>query len=212
MLLPTLLSFAHAADPPPAETGLVADVGVTVEMAPVFVKGSVLETGIWSGVPDAMALEIALTEHHIPTRDASLLSAAPHVDADGETRVRLAWVDLGDGTERLAVERKGGGKACTARSQAGFWTGGHQVMVYAPSSAWAAENLSAPAFVLVEDNPSIGALVSLAPGETLTVRDLRRDGLLWREVVRVDRRKGALVLDRADGYEQLCYEAPPAAR
>lgn len=213
MLLPSLLAIAQAGDlPPRPDTGAVADLGISVEMAPVYVKGSVLGTGIWSGVPDAMALEIALTAHNIPTEDASMVSAAPWLDAAGNERVRLAWVDLGDGTERLAVERKAGGKVCTARSQGGFWRGGQQVMVYNPSSAWAAENLSAPAFVLVDDNPRIGALVSLAPGETLTVRDLRRDGLLWREMLRVDRKQGALLLDRQDGFEQLCYEAPPAPR
>ncbi len=208
MLLPSLLSVAAAGDLPVPDTGLVADVGIMVEMAPLRVVGSVLGTGIWSGVPDAMAVEIALTTHHIPTEDASLLSASTSIDSGGVPRVRLTWVDLGDGTERMAVERKGSGKLCTNRSQASFWSGGHEVMVYAPSSAWAAENQSAPAFVIVDDNPRIGAMVSLAPGESVTVRGLRKDGLLWRETVRVDRKLGALILDREGGLEQLCYEAP----
>jgi hypothetical protein len=210
MLLPLLVKVALAHDPPPVESGFVADIGVQVEMPPVVVHGSILGTGIWSGVPDAMALEIALTAHNIPTEDASLVSAAPTVDADGTSHVRLAWVDLGDGTERFAVQRRGTGRVCTAKTVGGFWEGGHEVLVYAPSSAWAAENLSTPAFVLIDDNPRVGALVSLAPGETLTVRDLRREGLLWRELVTVSRKKGSLVLDRQDGVEQLCFEAPQA--
>lgn len=209
MLLATLIQLARAAETPDPGGGSSASATATIEMEPLLVRGSVIPTGVWSGIPDATALEIALTEHDIPTTKTSWISATPVAVGEHAGRVRLAWVDLADGNERLAVERKvTGGRVCTARTRGGYWEGGPQVLFYTPSSSWAAEHQDAPAFVLVADDPTIGALVSLAPGESMTVRGLRRDGLLWRQIVTVARDKGSLVFDREDGFEQICYEPP----
>jgi len=187
-------------------------IGLTVEMAPAYVRGdgSILATGVWSTVPDALGVEVALTTHHIDVDDASLVVA--EADSTGEEPgVRLRWRTLADGKDRLSIERRGGGRLCTGKSIGGFWEGGAQVLVYHPSSGWAAQHEAPPSLILVDDHPAIGALVSLSPGETLSVHDLRKDGLVYREVVRVQRHTGSLVLHREDGAEQLCFEPAQVA-
>ena len=189
-----LLTQALAADP---DDGVAAVFGASVEMPAVRVRGNTLATGTWSQVPDALAVEIALAHYDIGTDDASVVKMIAYEGPRAQPRVRLTWVDLEDGFGREMADRSAR-HGCTPPALGGVWSGGNEIGVYATSEV-------PPGLVLVEHHPTIGALVGLAPGDTLTVRDVRRNGGLLRETVTVARESGSLIVRRGTDRERLCY-------
>jgi hypothetical protein len=55
----------------------------------------------------------------------------------------------------------------------------------------------------------VSALVALAPGDSVTVTNLSRDGTILREWVSVSRASGSLVVDRQPKGERICWQEGP---
>jgi hypothetical protein len=184
-----LLSIAHALAGEP-DDGVAAAVGVRVDMPAMH---TVAPSGVWRQVPDAIAVETALATYRIGADDASVVTA--QVDGEG---ARIHRLDLGDGAEQDLAARHAK-HVCTRGVSSGLWNGGPEIRVFE------ARQGRAPGLVMVDGDPKIGALVALAPGDRVDVRDVRRDGVLMREVVRVQRAGGAFVVDRDELSERFCY-------
>ena len=58
--------------------------------------------------------------------------------------------------------------------------------------------------MIVDNHPTIGALVALSPGDSVTVTNVRKSGNLMREWVEVKRDSGSLTVDRKPGSERIC--------
>lgn len=202
-----LLTSLAAAAPPSPRTFLaaVAELGsLEVEMPPLDIRATRTGRSMWSRVPDGMAVEMALEKYGIAPGDASLISVEV---VDGQTR--LDWSEVATGSVRLRVEKVGDRAVCTVGVAAGIWNGGNDVRIYRPTPSGADNVAASPGFLLIEDDPNIGALVSLAPGDSATVYDVSYDGHLIREVVSVARPSGTVRVERKKGEERICYVPPP---
>jgi len=111
---------------------------------------------------------------------------------------------------RLRVQKGGQRSLCTSTVDGGVWSGGANVMTYDPTEGREDEVANSPGFMLVADNPAIGALVSLSPGDSVTVMNMKREGKLLREVVSVTRPSGTVSVERDHEGERICYVRPPA--
>lgn len=213
MLVLSFLSIAMAElpSPPPTPTSdedaVAVEIGVKVEMPVAYVTGTVLDHKSWSKVVDPSALELALTQFNIDIGDADVVSVEPTTDGK---RHRILWLDLGTGDSEQIAEGRGR-RVCTDASRDGMWKGSEEIRIYAASEGGEAAVRRAPGMVVVDDHPTIGAMVAMAPGDVVTVRDVRRRGVLMRELVTVTRPSGELTLERNELRERMCWEAPPEA-
>lgn len=162
-----------------------------------------------AAIPDPLGVELALANFHVPMDRARVIS----VQHDGERAV-LVMTDLQDGRARTLRTRRSG-RICTPATVNLLWTGGQQIKVYAAAPTDIERVRSTPALVLVDQDPNIGAVVALAPGDHALVRGTRRAGLLLKETVTVERPSGSITVERIEERERFCYDppaAPPAAR
>lgn len=202
-LLPVALAGTPAA---PQDDGVAAAVGVRVEMSPVFVRGGVIDKGVWGRIPDPSGLEVALAQFNVAVEDAAVIQVAV-VEEERHTAYRIDRVDLGEGSvQEMAGGRRG--QICTPVTRGGIWNGGNEIRVFPASRDNEARVRDVPAMIMIEDHPYIGAMVALSPGDVVTVRDVRRRGVLMRETVTVERPSGDLVVERDELRERVCFEAP----
>ncbi len=183
----------------------LAALSLEVEMPEVEVRATPGGRQVYATLPDVMGAEMALERYGIDPRDASVIS----VSIDDEA-TRLDWSELQGGDVRLRVQKGGQRSLCTSTVDGGVWSGGSNVVIYDPTDGREDEVAAAPGFMLVEDNPAIGALVSLSPGDSVTVMNLKREGKLLREVVSVTRPSGRVSVERAHDGERICFVRPPA--
>ncbi len=181
---------------------LAKPISIEVEMPEAHVRGQILRTGIWSRVPDAMAVELALTEHNIRLDDVSILTGA----AD-ESGSHLRWMQLENGQMNLDKTKRGSRRVCTPRSAGGLWQGsnGTDIVVYEATDSQTAAIRDTPGFLMVNGHPDIGAMVSLTPGDTVTVTGVRHNSHLLRQTIAVQRRSGKLEMKRNALSERLCF-------
>lgn len=200
-----LLPLALAADPAEGDDGLAAAIGVRVDMSATFVRGGVIARDVWGKVPDPSAVELALAQHAVAVEDAAVIEVVTR-SKDGETvGARIDWIDLAEGSVQPMAEGRGK-RVCTPSSRGGLWNGGDEIRVFAATDDAHGRVRDVPAMVMVEDHPRIGALVSLTPGDVVTVRDVRRRGVLMRETVTISRPTGDLVMERDELHERVCFE------
>lgn len=153
----------------------------------------------WRRLSDGMGAEIALARYGIDISDASIVSVER-----GETHTRLDWTELESGQVRLRVDKPNASRICTASLGGRIWTGSGSVGVYAPTAGREEAVSQDLGFMIVDDHPTIGALVALSPGDSVTVTNVRKNGNLMREWVEVKRDSGSLTVDRKPGSERIC--------
>lgn len=204
MVLTLLFPVALAADPPsPTSSAVASRDALEVDMPAVHVRATPGGLTPWRRLADGMATEMALAGAGVDPEDASVITVDRTPD-----RTRVAWTELTTGDVRLHVEKKSTETVCTSLVRDGIWTGSGSVQVYQPTPG-REEAVSADlGFLLVEDHPSVGALVSLAPGDSVTVTNARRGGQLLHEWVEVKRPAGTVMVDRRPQGERICYSAP----
>jgi hypothetical protein len=144
-----------------------------------------------------MAVEIALVQHRIDRQDAALVAGS-----DVRVGHQLDWIALEDGTQRSG--RQGRGRICTPVAE-GVWNGTGDLVFYEPTPTQLDAVRARPGMLLIDGDPEVGALVSLAPGDTATVRELRRDGRVVRESVEVARDAGRVRVERSSAGDRLCF-------
>ena len=156
-----------------------------------------LTAEVWRQVPDGMAVEIALVQHRIDRQDAALVAgtAAP-------VGHQLDWIALEDGAQRSG--RQGTGRICTPVEE-GVWHSGGDLAFYEPTRTQLDAVRARPGMLIIDGDPEIGALVSLAPGDTATVREFRRGGRLVRESVEVARATGRMRVERTPAGDRMCF-------
>ncbi|MFZ5478812.1 MAG: hypothetical protein ACOZNI_18715 [Myxococcota bacterium] len=204
--LPLLwVSAAHAGEPSDALDGAAAGDAVRVEMPSAFQRRAVLDEEAGLAVPDAIGIEMVLAQYGISVERAAVVQATR---ADGD--VVIDWVELDDGS-RSELTRARGGVVCSPASRKALWEGGAEIRVFAASPGAAEAVRAHPGLVMIEDHPHIGALVALAPGDQVTVRDVRRHGLLWEETVTIERPGGSLQMQRRELRERVCWMASRSA-
>lgn len=199
-MLHLLLALAHADDL------AVADLTLELEMPAVRVDASPGGRSPWQSLPDGMAAELALTRYGIPLGDASVLTVE-----HPENRTRLDWTELATGDIRMRVEKPGHREVCTTNLRGTLWAGSVGVAVYEPTRGRDDALRTAPGLLLVEDHPTIGALVSLTPGDSVTVSNVRRDGVILREWMELDRAGEQLRVERSPDSERICYSPARAS-
>lgn len=203
MLLAAFLS-ATAAEPAPAPISAVAMGNMLeVEMPAVQIRAAPPGFTPWRNLADGMAAEIAMEAHGVRVEDASIVK----VDLD-DGKARLSWTELGSGEMKLRTERPMAGNVCTATVRGGIWSGSGAVVAYSPTAGREEAVGANLGFLLVEDHPRVGALVALAPGDAVTVVNVRRRGELLREWVAVSRKTGTVTVDRRPSGERICFTAP----
>lgn len=199
MLLVLSIS-AFAADPPlPA---VASSMELEVDMPAVNIVASPGGASPWRRLPDGMGAELALALHGIDVEDASVVSVEQR---DGRTRID--WTELNTGDVRMRVEKASATTVCTASVAGRIWSGSGAVAVYAPTAGREDAVSHDLGFMIVEDHPSIGALVALAPGDSVTVTNARRKGTLIHEWVEVTRASGSVTVDRTPSGERICTTA-----
>lgn len=182
----------------------VADLGeLELEMPELNIRATHSGRSVWSRVPDGMAVELALTKHGISVDDTSVISV---VTTDGNTQ--LKWVEVSTGEVRLHSEKFGRRGLCTDPVSGGIWRGGRDVKLYSPTPTGEDNVAGAPGFLLVDDDPFVGALVSLAAGDAATEIAVRYEGRLVRESITVSRPSGTVRVERKNGEERICYLPP----
>ena len=181
----------------------LAAMSLEVEMPELEVRATRGGRAMYASLPDIMGAELALERYGVAPGDASVIRVT--MTAGG---TELDWSELSTGDVKLRVHKEGERSLCTATVDTGIWSGGSGVMIYDPSEGRADEVSRSPGFMLVDDNAAIGALVSLAPGDAVTVMDLRRDGKVLREVVSVSRPSGTVRVERAHDGERICFVRP----
>jgi len=196
-----LIHSAVAADPVFVTAVATRDT-LEVEMPSVHVRATPGGITPWRRLSDGMAAELALAGAGVDPQDASVIT----VDR-GEDRTRVAWTELTTGDVRLRVDRPSGSTVCTAMVRGGIWSGAGSVEVYQPTPGREEAVRNDLGFLLVEDHPELGALVALAPGDSVTVTNERRDGVLLHEWVTVQRPSGKVVVDRKSQGERICYQS-----
>lgn len=179
---------------------LAKPITLEVEMPEEHVHGQILRTGIWSRVPDAMAVEMALTEHNIRLENASVVSSG--MDENGS---HLRWMELENGEVHIDKTRRGSRRVCTPAGASGLWERGNDIVIYEATDSQVGAIQDTPGFLLVKNDPDVGALVSLTPGDTVTVTDVRRNSHLLRETISVQRRSGRMDVHRSALSERMCF-------
>ncbi len=189
---------------------LVAMAGIEICVGTELVCGppnGFLAPGGWlaeSGlvmVPDAVGTEAALTLYGVDTDQASVMSADVRSDGRRE-RVHIQRVSLGNGRVTDAAEV--GTAAACADMDTFDWNGGAGLRVHA--TALGTSDPSSPSVVLIDGNPRIGALVMLVPGDTVEIRETRRDGRLLRERLTVKHGEDVMEMRREGARrQQVCH-------
>ena len=198
MLLALTLS-ATAAEP--ASLPAVAyNSELEVEMPAVHIRATPLALTPWRTLADGMAAELALEAHGIRVEDASVVRIE-----DSHGRTRVSWTELATGQMRLRTDKAHASTVCTAAIRGGIWSGSGSVAVYEPTPGQEADVGSDLGFLLVEDHPKIGALVALSPGDSVTVVNVRKAGVMLREWIEVARSVGSVSVDRKPSGERICY-------
>ncbi len=198
MLLALLLS-ATAAEPAPLPA-LAYNSELEVEMPAVHIRASPLALTPWRTLADGMAAELALSAHGIRVEDASVVRIE-----DSHGRTRVSWTELSTGQMRLRTDKAHGPTVCSATVRGGIWSGSGSVAVYAPTPGREEAVGDDLGFLLIEDHPKIGALVALSPGDSVTVVNVRKAGVMLREWVEVARAAGSVSVDRKPSGERICY-------
>jgi hypothetical protein len=193
LALNALCASAHAADAVNAD-------GLRTQLIHGVVPGQPVAS--LAAVPDPTGVELALATFHVPLDRARVVSAQ---EVDGN--VVIVMTDLEDGKVRT-LRTSRAGRVCTPATPNLLWTGGQQIKVYAAAPGDLDRVRGTPALVLVDEDPNIGAVVSLAPGDRVLVRGTRRDGLLLRETVTVLRPSGSITVERDEERERFCYDPP----
>jgi hypothetical protein len=198
-----LLLHAALADDPPVQ--LVASGNtLEVEMPSMEVRATPDGRTPWRRLVDGMAAEMAMAANGVDTVDASVVRA----ERQGEG-VRLSWTELDDGDVRLSVARSSTSDLCTANGRPRIWNNTGRIVAYAPTPGREADVHADLGFIVVEDHPTVGALVALAPGDSVSVTTLTRQGEVLHEWVSVAREGGSVVIDRANRGERICWKGAP---
>lgn len=203
MLLALSLS-AFAADP--AVPAVASSMELEVDMPAVNIVATPGGASPWRRLSDGMGAELALALHGIDVEDASVVSVEHN-----SGRTRIGWAELSTGDIRMQVEKADAHTVCTASVAGRIWSGNGAVGVYAPTLGREDAVSHDLGFMIVEDHPTIGALVSLAPGDSVTVTNVRRNGALIHEWVKVTRGNGSVTVDRTPSGERICTSAPERA-
>lgn len=203
-MLLALTLFAHAGEPEVLPVSVVAaGTELEVEMPAVQIRAAPAGLTPWRTLPDGMAAEMALAAHGVDVEDASVV----RVDDEGG-HTRLSWTELASGEMKLRADKPHAASVCTATIRGGIWSGSGSVAVYSPTSGREDAVTNSLGFLLVEDHPTVGALVALAPGDSVTVVNVRRKGELVHEWVEVNRKAGKVSVDRRPAGERICYAEP----
>ncbi len=178
---------------------VASSMDLEIEMPAVNIIATPDGATPWRRLSDGMAAEFALAKHGINISDASIVSVER-----GETHTRLDWTELESGQVRLRVDKPNASRICTASLSGRIWAGSGSVGVYAPTAGREEAVSQDLGFMIVDNHPTIGALVALSPGDSVTVTNVRKSGNLMREWVEVKRDSGSLTVDRKPGSERIC--------
>ncbi|MFN7142437.1 MAG: hypothetical protein ACK4YP_01575 [Myxococcota bacterium] len=179
-----LISLALAAEIPPEPPPADAPWHIAADALP--------------DVADPTGVEAIFHRYGVDTDDTALVSAASYAPSPTRRRVRVRRENLGNGdvSERLDLRPV---RNCAAAGDA-WGTGALRLHTVAAPEAPAPD----PAMVLVKDNPRIGSLVIMLPGDTVEIREVRRNGRLVTKSVVVHRRAERLELRRAGDRAWIC--------
>lgn len=197
ILLPLSVALSAA---PPVQV-VASNTSLEVEMPSMEVRATPHGGTPWRRVVDGMAAEMAMAAYGIDPVDASVV----RVERESG-RTRLSWTELDDGDVRLSLNSRDSGDVCTSKVS-GISGGGGEVVPYAPTAGREADVHADLGFLVVDDHPTVGALVAMSPGDTVTVTTLKKDGALLREWVSVARAGGSVVIDRGERGERICWRA-----
>lgn len=198
LLLLTTLAMADDA----AVQVVASNMLLELEMPSMEVRATPDGHTPWRRLVDGMAAEMAMATYGVEPVDASVVRAEHHAGA-----TRLSLTELDDGDVRLSVSRPTHDSVCSAIVRPQLWLGRGAVVPYFPTSGREADVHADHAFLVVEDHPSVSALVALAPGDSVTVTNLTKDGTILREWVAVTREGGSVVVDRHAKGERICWQA-----
>lgn len=184
-MFPFLLSVALATEPPPAPPSPVD--------APWHIAADALPD-----MADPTGVEAIFHAYGVDAADSALVSAAAYAPSPTKRRVRVRRENLGNGdvSERLDLRPA---RNCAAAGDA-WGTGALRLHTIAARDARATD----PTMVLVKDNPRIGSLVIMLPGDKVEIREVRRNGRLVHKSVVVHRRADRLELRRAGDRAWIC--------
>lgn len=201
-MLLLLSALAVAGDDIPQ--AVASNNSMEVEMPSMEVRATPDGRTPWRRIVDGMAAELVMAAYGIDPVDASVVRAE---NEDGETR--LSWTELDDGDVRLSVRKRAQGELCTSSVRPAIWVGRGEVVPYEPTAGREEDVHNDNAFLVVQEHPTVSALVALAPGDSVTVTNLSRDGTILREWVSVSRAGGSLVVDRQPKGERICWQEGP---
>jgi hypothetical protein len=196
---------------------LVSDLGAVDEVLARETSGFrppgawFFQTRGYGAVDDATGLEVAFALHGVDAGRAVLLSATPGasvaIDAkSGSTPAATAVVRrvrMQDGGDVLtgALDEK---TSCSPLED-GFWSGAEvRVLAARPPP----DRAFPSAVIVLDDHPELGALVLLAPGDSVETRAVSRRGVRLRETLSVRHAaSGVLELRRAADRQTVCFHA-----
>ena len=171
------------------------------------------QTRGYGAVDDATGLEVAFALHGVDAWRAVLLSATPGASvAIDAIDAKRGHPPAATGVVRRVRMRDGGDvltgaiddKTLCSPLEDGFWSGAEvRVLAARPPP----DRAFPSAVIVLDDHPELGALVLLAPGDSVETRAVSRRGVRLRETLSVRHAaSGVLELRRAADRQTVCFK------
>lgn len=151
------------------------------------------------GIADPMGVEAVFAQYGVDTEKTDLVTAERYGQAVVGRRVRVQHMNLANGStsETVALRPERG---CAEFAGASWSSTALQVH----AAALGGEPGATPSMVMVKGNSEIGSLVVLMPGDTVETRQVRQNGHLVSDAVKVRRNSEQLEVRREGGRQMIC--------
>jgi len=151
------------------------------------------------GIADPMGVEAVFAQYGVDTEKTDLVTAERYGQSALGRRVRVQRMNLANGAtaETVALRPERG---CTEFGGASWSSGSLQVH----AATLGGEASATPSMVMVKENADIGSLVVLMPGDTVETRQVRQNGRLVSDAVRVRRNSAQLEVRNEGGRQMIC--------
>jgi len=151
------------------------------------------------GIADPMGVEAVFAQYGVDTEKTDLVTVERYGQSALGRRVRVQRMNLANGAtaETVALRPERG---CTEFGGASWSSGSLQVH----AATLGGEASATPSMVMVKENADIGSLVVLMPGDTVETRQVRQNGRLVSDAVRVRRNSAQLEVRNEGGRQMIC--------
>jgi hypothetical protein len=195
LLLLTAVSALAASTPAPAPSAAPG----AIEMG--WMPDTSWQIGLsgLQGIADPMGVEAVFAQYGVDTEKTDLVTAERYGQATIGRRVRVQYMNLANGTtsETVALRPERG---CTELGGASWSSASLQVH----AAALGGEASANPSMVMVKGNSEMGSLVVMMPGDTVETRQVRQNGHLVSDAVKVRRNSEQLEVRREGGRQLIC--------